>query len=110
MWFKSSVGVAVGEMVYNGREWSRAVLIVDHLKGPVTESETARSTYPVIGGDNFRLRRTVSEASILSGHTSVVWLDGERGCVALDACAPIEGSAPHSPATPGRDETKEPTK
>ena len=26
MWFKSSVGVAVGEMVYNGREWSRAVL------------------------------------------------------------------------------------
>jgi hypothetical protein len=50
--------------------------------------------HPVIGEAPFRLRRTVSEASILSGHTAVVWLDGERGCVALDACVPVEGSNP----------------
>lgn len=50
--------------------------------------------HPVICGDDFRLRRTVSDAQVLSGHTAVIWLDGERGCVALDACSPIEGSAP----------------
>lgn len=46
MWFKSSVGVAVGEMVYNGREWSRAVLIVDHLKGPACPRPTRAGCLP----------------------------------------------------------------
>lgn len=66
---------------------------------------TAVKYHPISGEENFRLRRTVSEAQVLSGHTSVVWLDSERGCVALDNCAPIEGSAPEGAATPGQHET-----
>lgn len=42
--------------------------------------------YPVIGGPAFRLRTTASQAWVLSGHTAVVQLDGESGCVALEAC------------------------
>lgn len=43
--------------------------------------------YPVIRGDNFRLRKTRSEAYVLSGHTAVLFLEGESGCVALEACS-----------------------
>lgn len=32
---------------------------------------------------------TRSQASILSGHTAVIWLDGVSGCVALDRVSPI---------------------
>lgn len=41
--------------------------------------------HPVIGEPLCRLRKTASKAQVLSGHTAVIWLDGERGCVALDA-------------------------
>lgn len=40
--------------------------------------------FPIIGGD-FCEHSTRSEASVLSGHTAVIWLDGVSGCVALDA-------------------------
>jgi hypothetical protein len=33
--------------------------------------------------------KTRSEASVLGGHTPVVWLDGKSGCVALEACEPV---------------------
>lgn len=38
---------------------------------------------------------TRSKAEILGGHTAVVWLEGYSGCVALEACVPVEG-APQS--------------
>jgi hypothetical protein len=41
--------------------------------------------HPVIGEPAYRLRKTKTQASILSGHTAVIWLEGESGCVALDA-------------------------
>lgn len=30
-----------------------------------------------------KLSKTRSEAQLLSGHTAVVWVDGEPGCIAL---------------------------
>lgn len=33
---------------------------------------------------------TRSEASVLSGHTAVVWLENVRGCVDLDRVSPRE--------------------
>ena len=45
--------------------------------------------HPVIRESAYRLRRTRSEAYVLSGHTAVVFLDGESGCVALDACTVV---------------------
>lgn len=50
---------------------------------------TTVAFYPVIGGAHFRVRKTCTEAQVLSGHTAVVWLDGESGCVALEACKVI---------------------
>jgi hypothetical protein len=41
--------------------------------------------HPVIGEPKWRVRKTRTPASVLSGHTAVVWLEGEAGCVALDA-------------------------
>jgi hypothetical protein len=41
--------------------------------------------HPVIGEAAYRLRKTSSPAQVLSGHTAVIWLEDERGCVALDA-------------------------
>lgn len=41
--------------------------------------------HPVINAPAYRLRKTRSQAEILSGHTAVIWLEGESGCVALDA-------------------------
>ena len=74
---------------------------------------TAVKFFPVTGGEDFRLNRTISSAWVLSGHTAVhtavIWLDNERRCVALDSCEPIEGSAPQRPATPGQGETTERT-
>ena len=49
--------------------------------------------HPVLGKSEHRLRRTRSEASILSDHTAVVFLDGEPGCVALEACVPVKGKS-----------------
>jgi hypothetical protein len=57
-----------------------------NLKYPVgTEVEY----HPVIGEPEHRVRKTRSVAEVLSGHTAVVWLEQERGCVALDACVPV---------------------
>jgi hypothetical protein len=46
--------------------------------------------HPVIGEPEHRIRTTRTPAQILSGHTAVVWLEGERGCVCLDACVPVK--------------------
>lgn len=45
--------------------------------------------HPTIGAPGYRLGKTTSEAWILSGHTVVVKLDCQSGCVALDACVPL---------------------
>lgn len=34
--------------------------------------------------------KTTGEAFVLSGHTVCVMLEGVSGCVALDACAPVQ--------------------
>jgi hypothetical protein len=47
--------------------------------------------HPVIGRPEYRVRKTVSPAEVLWGHTAVVWLDGERGCVAVEACEAVSG-------------------
>ena len=44
--------------------------------------------HPVIDEPEHRMRKTRTVAQILSGHTAVVWLEDESGCVALDACVP----------------------
>ena len=54
--------------------------------------------YPVLGHPVFREGHTRSVAQILSGHTPVIWLDSERGCVCLVNCKP------QRPATPGQGE------
>ena len=41
--------------------------------------------HPVIGEPAHRVRTTRTPAQVLSGHTAVVWLNDESGCVALDA-------------------------
>ena len=48
--------------------------------------------HPVINGPEYRLRKTRGEAFVLSGHTACVFLEGESGCVALDACVPVGGN------------------
>ena len=46
--------------------------------------------HPVIGEDrNTRQTRTTTLASILSGHTAILFVEGVRGCVALDAVEPV---------------------
>jgi hypothetical protein len=45
--------------------------------------------HPVIGRPEHRVRKTRSAAFILSGHTVCVFLEGESGCVAVDACVPL---------------------
>jgi hypothetical protein len=44
--------------------------------------------HPVIGRPEHRLRKTRTTAQVLSGHTAVLWLEQESGCVALEACEP----------------------
>jgi hypothetical protein len=48
--------------------------------------------HPVIGWPEYRVRKTRSEAFVLSGHTACVFLVDESGCVALDACEPVRGN------------------
>lgn len=45
--------------------------------------------YPVAGEPDYRTRKTRSEAYVLSGHTAVIFLENESGCVALDHCAAV---------------------
>lgn len=47
----------------------------------------AKVSYRKDDGHNIKTR-TRSEASMLSGHTPVVWLDGVSGCVLLDRVCP----------------------
>lgn len=49
--------------------------------------------HPVIGREAFRLRKTAGPAYVMSGHTAVIFLERETGCVALDACevAKVDG-------------------
>lgn len=49
--------------------------------------------FPVKGEPEFREGHTTTTARVLSGHTSVVWLDSESGCVCLDHCVPAGGAA-----------------
>lgn len=35
------------------------------------------------------ISRTATEASVLGGHTAVVWLEGHAGCVALSHIEPM---------------------
>lgn len=46
--------------------------------------------HPVIGEAACERFRTCSRAFILSGHTACIFLEGKSGCVALDACEPVE--------------------
>jgi hypothetical protein len=45
--------------------------------------------HPVIGQSAHRVTRTRSSAYVLSGHTSVIFVESESGCVALDAIIPV---------------------
>lgn len=45
--------------------------------------------HPVIDEPEHRIRTTRTEAQVLSGHTAVIWLNGERGCVCLEACKAV---------------------
>jgi hypothetical protein len=46
--------------------------------------------HPIIDEPGFNLYRTEGLSYVLSGHTAVVRLIGKAGCVALDACKPID--------------------
>lgn len=46
--------------------------------------------YEELVGEGGATYRTHTEASILSGHTAVIWLEGKSGCVAIDHCWPIK--------------------
>ena len=46
--------------------------------------------HPVIRGPKFAITTTKSTAYVLSGHTAVLFVEGISGCVAMDACEPIE--------------------
>ena len=48
----------------------------------------------VIGLGTPVVYRTRTEASILSGHTAVVWLEGKSGCVCISHCAPVRAGSP----------------
>ena len=55
---------------------------------------TTVAYHPVIGEPDCRLRKTQTGAYVLSGHTAVLFLRGETGCVALDAVAPMPTGGP----------------
>lgn len=46
-------------------------------------------SYPEAEPELFRTR---TEAEVLSGHTSVVWLEGKSGCVCTSACRMVAKS------------------
>lgn len=50
--------------------------------------------YAEVIGDQSKQYRTRTEASVLSGHTAVVWLEGKSGCVCVShCCAATVGAA-----------------
>lgn len=46
--------------------------------------------HPVLGERAGHETKTTSPASILSGHSAVLFVEGVSGCVALEALEPIE--------------------
>lgn len=47
--------------------------------------------FPVIGEyQHYKVYPTLTPAELLSGHTPVLWLKGKGGCVALEACEPVD--------------------
>ena len=40
---------------------------------------------------------TRSKASVLSGHSAVIWLDGIAGCYLLDRVSPVVSEEAHQP-------------
>lgn len=55
--------------------------------------------HPIIDEPAHRIRKTRTLAQVLSGHTAVVWLDGESGCVCLEACVLVI-ARPHNDNDP----------
>jgi hypothetical protein len=58
---------------------------------------------PILYTDDFGRQTattTRSEASVLSGHTAVIWITGKSGCVALERCAVAGTATADTPATP----------
>ncbi len=55
-------------------KWNASVKIGDEIE------------YCELKGENPKRFKTRTEASILSGHTAVVWLEGKSGCVSVDHC------------------------
>lgn len=47
--------------------------------------------YPGAEAEQFSVR---TAAEVLSGHSSVVWLDGKRGCVCTSHCRLVSKSVP----------------
>lgn len=45
--------------------------------------------YSEVLGDPPQVFTTRSSASVLSGHTAVVWLNGKTGCVCVDHCKKV---------------------
>jgi len=58
-------------------EWNAKVKIGDTVE---------YHSYP---GAELQLFTTRTDASVLSDHTCVVWLNGKSGCVTVDACKPL---------------------
>jgi hypothetical protein len=58
-------------------EWNRHVMVGD---------EVEYRSFPHAIPQIFRTR---SKATVLSGHTAVVFLEGKAGCVAISACQPV---------------------
>lgn len=44
--------------------------------------------YPALGSPEYRERVTTTTASVLGGHSAVVFLEGERGCIFIRNCEP----------------------
>jgi hypothetical protein len=53
--------------------------------------------HPVIGRPECAKWKTASKAYVMSGHTAVVFLEGFRGCVALDALTDDSAALPAKP-------------
>lgn len=59
-------------------QWNKRVAVGDWVE--------YRSVKDLSAPQRFQTR---SEATVLSGHTAVVWLAGKSGCVCIDHCTRI---------------------
>ncbi len=48
--------------------------------------------------------RTRTEASVLGGHTAVVWVEGEGACIALTHVEPLPSTGEHATCAHGADD------